>query len=100
MQYPTLSKMLFSIPNGGKRNVVEASIMKAEGTVSGVSDLILLVGNGRYSSLCIEMKHGKGAQSKNQKEWQAEAEKNGNKYVLCNSIDSFIKEIKDYFMGE
>lgn len=67
MQYPELDKMLFSVPNGGKRNVIEASIMKAEGTVSGVSDLILLVPSGIFNSLCIEMKHGKGKQSKTQR---------------------------------
>ena len=100
LQYPKYAKILFSVPNGGKRNKVEAAIMKGEGTVSGVSDLILLVSNGKYSSLCIEIKAGKGKQTENQKDWQTEAEKHGNKYVVCNSIDSFIKEIRDYFKGE
>ena len=44
MAYPKYKLMLFSVPNGGKRTLMEAIIMKNEGVVSGVSDLILLVG--------------------------------------------------------
>ena len=43
MQYPQYKLMLFSVPNGGKRTLMEAIIMKNEGVVAGVSDLILLV---------------------------------------------------------
>lgn len=70
--------------------------MQAEGTVSGVADLILLVPRGEYHSLCIEMKNGKGRQSENQKAWQVDAERNGNKYVVCRSIDDFIGTINVY----
>ena len=35
-QYPQYKKLLFSIPNGGKRGVVTASIMKQEGALAGV----------------------------------------------------------------
>lgn len=73
--------------------------MKAEGTVSGVSDLILLVPRGRYHSLCIEMKQGKGSQTENQKEWQKAAESVGNKYIVVKSIESFINEVKAYLQG-
>lgn len=95
-QYPRLACLLFSVPNGGKRGKVEAAILKAEGAVSGVSDLILLVSNGVYNTLCIEMKRGKGRQSDNQKEWQKAAELHNNKYVVCNSFESFTETIKDY----
>lgn len=95
-QYPRLARLLFSVPNGGKRGRVEAAILKAEGAVSGVSDLILLVSNGSYNSLCIEMKQGKGKQSENQKEWQKAAELHNNKYVVCNSFESFTETVKDY----
>lgn len=70
--------------------------MKGEGAVSGVSDLILLVSNGEYNSLCIEMKYGNGRQSENQKEWQKLAEEYGNKYVICRSFEEFTNEIRNY----
>lgn len=98
-QYPRLARLLFSVPNGGKRGKVEAAILKAEGAVSGVSDLILLVSNGVYHSLCIEMKQGKGKQSENQKEWQKAAELYNNKYVVCNSFENFTETVKNYLKG-
>jgi ribonuclease HIII len=70
--------------------------MKAEGVTPGVADVILLIGNGNYNSLCIEFKTEKGKQTALQKEWQKQAEKHGNKYVVCRSIDEFINEIKHY----
>lgn len=96
LQYPNLAKLLFSVPNGGHRSATEARIMQAEGIISGVSDLILLIPNQYYSSLCIEMKFGKGKQTENQIEWQKVAENAGNKYVICNSVDTFIHEIENY----
>ena len=68
MAYPKYKLMLFSVPNGGKRTLMEAIIMKNEGVVSGVSDLILLVGRKGFNSLCIEMKN-KTSQTLNQKCW-------------------------------
>ena len=95
MAYPKYKLMLFSVPNGGKRTLMEAIIMKNEGVVSGVSDLILLVGRKGFNSLCIEMKN-KTSQTLNQKVWQLEAERNGNKYVVCKSFDEFRMAIEDY----
>ena len=95
MAYPKYKLMLFSVPNGGKRTLMEAIIMKNEGVVSGVSDLILLVGRKGFNSLCIEMKN-KTSQTLNQKVWQLEAERNGNKYVVCKSFDEFRTAIEDY----
>lgn len=99
LQFPQMARLLFSVPNGGKRSRVEAAIMKAEGTVGGVADLILLVPRGKYHSLCIEMKQGKGSQTANQKEWQKAAEAVGNKYIVVKSFEGFMDEIKAYLQG-
>ncbi len=98
LQYPHIKKLLFAVPNGGKRNLREAQIMKSEGVTAGVSDLILLVpsSDAEFHSLCIEIKTERGKQTKLQKEWQAEAEKQGNKYVVCRSVDDFIEEVNNY----
>lgn len=88
--------LLFAVPNGGKRSKSTAASLKAEGALSGVADLILLKSNGVFSSLCIEMKAGKNKQSDEQIKWQKEAEKAGNKYVVCYSLDEFIIEIENY----
>ena len=96
-QYPTFSKMLIAVPNGGRRDAITGAMLKAEGVLAGVADLILLIPNRRYHSLLIELKTKSGTQSKAQKEWQQEVERLGySKYILVRSIDEFINEINDY----
>ena len=98
LQYPEYALLCFAVPNGGARSKIEASILKAEGVVAGVADLILLVPRRGYSSLCIEMKtQAKGStQSPSQKRWQHAAESAGNKYVVVRSIEEFIKIVNEY----
>jgi|WetSurMetagenome_2_1015567.scaffolds.fasta_scaffold32191_5 hypothetical protein len=96
LQYPKISKLLFSVPNGSLRDKVTGAILKREGVVSGVSDLILLLPKHGFASLCIEMKAGKNKQSDNQKEWQSLAESAHNKYVVCRSIDEFMIIVNHY----
>ena len=48
--------LLFAIPNGGKRDKVTASRLKAEGVKSGVPDICLPVARAGYHSLYIELK--------------------------------------------
>lgn len=98
LQYPEYSLVLFSVPNGGRRDKITASILKAEGAVAGVSDVILLLPRHGYSSLCIEFKTKDGRQSKSQKEWQKAIEDAGSKYVVIRSFDEFRKEIDNYLL--
>lgn len=92
--------LLFSVPNGGQRNVATARVMKMEGVVAGVSDLILFVPASGYHALCIEMKTEKGKQSELQKEWQTKVEAQGYKYVVCRSVEEFQKSVTDYLKIE
>lgn len=96
LAYPEYSYMLFAVPNGGSRNAVEARILKAEGVVAGVADLILLVPRSGYGSLCIEMKIGKNTQTDNQKLWQQETEKVGNRYVVVRKFEEFKLAVECY----
>jgi len=95
-QYPKIGKLLFAVPNGGSRSVVEAKIMKSEGVTAGVSDCILLVGRHGFNSLCIEFKIGDGKQTELQKEWAGISEANGNKYVVCRDLEGFMEIINWY----
>lgn len=98
MQYPADALMLFAVPNGGGRSVVEAGIMKAEGVTAGVADLLLLEARGGYGCLCIEMKTRKkwSRQRESQKAWQEAAERAGNRYVVCRSFEEFCSTVADY----
>jgi hypothetical protein len=94
LQFPKL--VLFAIPNGGRRDAREAKIMKAEGVRAGVADLFLMFRAGGYAGLFIEMKYGDGRQSENQKWFEWAATNAGYKYVVCRSLEGFIRIIKDY----
>lgn len=96
LQYPSLAKLLIAVPNGGRRGIVEASIMKSEGVVAGVADLLLLIPSKGCPFLCIEMKTPKGRQSPEQKAWQHEVEKIGARYVVCRGIEDFIREVNGH----
>jgi hypothetical protein len=91
--------MLFAVPNGGYRKELECKILKAEGVVAGVSDLILLVPRNGKGSLCIEMKTRTGVQRSSQKVWQEECEKAGNQYVIVRSFEEFREAVTNY-LGE
>ena len=102
LQYSKLDKLLFAIPNGGKRSKITASIMKSEGQKRGVADLFLSIPKRTYSDieykngLYIETKTEDGTQSKEQKEFQKAVESQGYQYTICRSIEEFIKTINDY----
>ncbi|MBQ8051657.1 MAG: VRR-NUC domain-containing protein [Bacteroidaceae bacterium] len=95
-QYPTLRHNLFAVPNGGRRDLVTGAKMKAEGVLAGVADLILLKSNNHYGALLIEMKTRTGRQADTQRDWQRRIEQDGYKYVICRSLDDFIREITTY----
>lgn len=79
--------IIFSVPNGGFRNVIEAKKMKLTGTLSGVSDLILILPNGKL--LFLELKIEKGVQSASQKEFEQRVNLLGFEYHIIRSIEQF-----------
>lgn len=96
-QYPHFARLLFAVPNGGARDRVTGAIMKAEGVVAGVADLLLLVPSGPYHGLAIEMKTRTGRQSDSQKEWEKAVTAENYQYVVCRSLDDFRNAVKVYF---
>lgn len=96
-QYPKLSRRLFAVPNGGRRDAVTGAKLKAEGVLAGVADLILLKSNSSYGALLIEMKTPKGKQSTTQKTWEEDlTHEDEYKYVVCRSLTEFAQEVHDY----
>lgn len=91
-----LSRLLFAVPNGGARDRVTGAILKAEGVMPGVADLLLLVPNKTQHGLCIEMKTKTGRQQDTQKAWQADVEAQGYAYIVVRDFDSFVKAVEKY----
>lgn len=83
-EYPRY--VIFSVPNGGSRNVIEAAHLRKEGALAGVSDLIILA-DGRV--LFVEMKSGKGRQTRLQRAFQERVESQGFTYAVCRSLLEF-----------
>lgn len=98
LQYKDLRPLLFSVPNGGKRDRITAVIMTKEGIVAGVSDLLFLYPSRGYHGLCIEMKTKEGVQSEHQKAWQEAVEAQGYKYVICRNFPQFYNLIRFWLM--
>ena len=93
-QFP--DKIIFAIPNGGKRNIREAVRFKREGVKAGIADLILLRPNKTKHGLCIELKTKIGKQSPEQKEFQKQTEFWNYQYKVCRNLDEFMKTVNDY----
>lgn len=89
LQYPKL--IIFAVPNGGSRNLYEAKNMKKSGTLKGVADLVIVGGNGKV--LFVEMKAGKNKQEDSQVIFQQKVENLGHKYIICRSLEQFMKEV-------
>ena len=92
LQYPEFRGLLFAVPNGGGRSRIEAALLKAEGVVAGVADMLLLVPSKGYAGLCIEFKAATKAahQSEAQKNWERLINKYGAyKYTVVRTFEEF-----------
>ena len=97
-KYPLLA-LMFAIPNGGERNIIVASRLKAEGVKSGVSDILLPVARHCFHGFFLEMKKPGGKESQNQKDFGASVKEQGYQY---NCIDNWLdasKAIEIYIKG-
>jgi hypothetical protein len=81
-KYPEL-KLLYHIPNGGKRDKVTAINLKRQGVKAGVPDICLPVARGGYFGLYIELKVGSNKPTKLQNEWLCNLNKQGYLATVC-----------------
>jgi hypothetical protein len=93
-QYPKY--LIYAIPNGGQRNVIVASKLKAEGVLSGVPDLHIPIAKKGYHGLYIEMKAGKNKPTVNQIEIMEKLTNEGYLCKVCYCFDEFEKIVNDY----
>ena len=98
LQYPQFAKLLFAIPNGGRRSAIEAAIMQGEGVTAGVPDLFFARPAKQWGAhgMFIEMKSGTGRLTPSQKEMGMMLTNSGYLVHPCNSFDQFMKIIEKY----
>ena len=100
-RYPCLN-WFHSSQAGVKMTATQARIAKAEGMISGISDLFLPLPLGKYAGLYIEMKKpktatsAKGVLSQNQKDFLDYANAVGYKAVVAYGAMEAINYIKEY----
>lgn len=94
--------LLHAVPNGGKRNVITAKLLKAEGVKAGVPDLFLPVARTSgygvpHHGLFIEMKRRScGAVSGEQEWWIARLRNAGYRVEVCWGWDEARAVLCDY----
>lgn len=98
-RWPEL-KLMFHIPNGGKRSKAEAVRFKELGVKAGVSDVFLPVARGGCHGLWIEMKRLRsGRPSKEQLEWIEAMTAQGYAATVCHGWEQAVKAIEEYMRG-
>lgn len=96
LQYSNRRHNLFAVPNGGYRTKTTAALLKDEGQLSGVADLILLVRKGTCGALLLEAKVKGNYQSSNQRLWQKMIEADGYEYRIFHTLEEFTEIVNEY----
>lgn len=92
-------KLMFAIPNGGERNAIVATRLKAEGVKSGVPDVFLPVARQGCHGLFIELKKPKGRANAAQSEWIDALQAQGYGACVCIGWEAARQIILQY-LGE
>lgn len=91
--------LLFAIPNGGKRDVISAKLLKDEGVRAGVPDLLLAVPKGQYHGLFIEMKKSKGGVVSDSQKTMGELLTAQNYHVtVCHGFIEAKQKLEEYLL--
>jgi len=98
-KYPEL-RLLFHIPNGGKRDMIEGAHLKAQGVKAGVPDIFLAYPNKRYHGLFIELKAQGGRVQETQKQWLEVLAAQGYNAVVAYGFDEARAIVEEYLKDE
>lgn len=93
-------KMMYAVPNGGRRDNIEAAHLKQQGVKAGVPDICLAVPCGKYHGLYIEMKVGDNKPTEKQNEWLANLSYYGYAVKVCYSYSAAKIAIEKYLSLE
>ena len=95
-QYPAYQRLLFHVKNEDARGGRANAINSGTGVVGGVADLIFLMPNKLYSSLCIELKYGKNKQRDSQRYFEIMTTAAQSLYRVVYSLEEFQDLVRQY----
>jgi len=94
-------RVMYAIPNGGRRDAATGARLKAEGVLAGVPDIFLAAPVGSRGGLYIEMKRRKGGRATPaQKAMLSTLEESGYAVAVCYGCREAAKEILRYLGWE
>ena len=100
LKYPAL-RLMFHVPNGGSRDLIEARNLKKQGVKAGVPDIFLPVARGGFHGLFIEMKRQDGGRlSEAQADYLQKLRMQGYQAVVCKGFDAAVSVIQAYLEGD
>lgn len=100
------NRLIFAIPNGGKRDKITSGNLKAEGVKAGVADIFVSIPVGKYHGLYIELKKpafkGKrrGYVEPEQKEFRTGVIQQGYAHAICVGWRDAVDILMKYWKGE
>lgn len=90
-------KMLYHVPNEGKRSKAAGGKLKAMGLKKGVPDIVLPVPRGKYHGLYMELKRvDSGHATEEQLWWLEQLEWYGYAVTICRGWQNASKAIMNY----
>lgn len=95
-QFEDVYDLMYSVPNGGARDVVTGAQLKAGGLKRGMPDINLDKPAGAYHGLRLELKVGKGKPTEEQIQKLNLLDKQGYFAVLCYGTQEAIDVITAY----
>jgi hypothetical protein len=101
-KYSFPKQVIASFPNGvfisgtPVQRARRWNILKSEGAMLGMPDLIICIPSEKYHALFIEMKTSKGVLSPNQKQTHQLLKDAGYEVKVCRSLDEFIQSVHNY----
>lgn len=94
---PSITDLIYAVPNGGYRRPKEAVRLKAEGVKPGIPDINIDVARRGFHGARIEMKKGDGTLSPEQVRTHSRLRDAGYFVVTCHSAAAAIEETEYYF---
>lgn len=101
VRWPKEVRMLYHVPNEGKRSKANGARLKSEGLRAGVPDINLDVARGEYHGLRIEMKRRRGGRvSPEQAAWLEALREQGYAAIVAHGWEEAADAIEKYLRGD
>lgn len=92
-------QLFYHVPNESKASIGYRMKMKAQGVLSGVSDIVLPLRSQEYSGIYCEIKAKSGCPDADQKEFLNGVEEEGFLAVVINDLETF-KKVFSYYLDQ